>query len=521
MLTMVLGLTGSPAQQGPAIVCCSTETVVHHTALQEHGVAVKPDARTKAQRTPAASSSATSRPPGSAGLPSPTPPSAGTRAVGTQQQSRALPQQDAHAQGLKPATEFDGFTAVVGSGAALGANRTATPSPAAGNPSPPLPPSPVTLQSAPTATAHVQGSNSPRPAQQRQVAAVSSEQVEELQHCLALIASQPGVAGSCMEVLSKLLSNLATAPQEAKYRQLRLGNPKIQLSIVNVPGALEFLAAVGFQIHTADIGAAAAASNDEHDGFAVFIDDQHLGQVHEGIRQLQRALPVAQAAQEQHLQQSAAVVAAAAPNPSQHTSAVTNSSPPAAEQASTASAPHTTSAAPANSPAAPRIPRETQVLLPAAPDTTVPDWFFERTGAELKADYMAMLKARQTGQVFARKSWKEAQLGRQSGPKPVVAVIRTRFPEGVCLQGNFHVSEPVTAVFEWVTESLRDPTITYELIKPDRKPLAATGLVNAADLAPAVLLNFRPLTGQQALYSGRTQCSSFLRDSLLAQAQAD
>jgi hypothetical protein len=44
-------------------------------------------------------------------------------------------------------------------------------------------------------------------------AEVSPLVVEEVQHCLALISSQPEAAAGSMEVLHKLLSNLITAPQ--------------------------------------------------------------------------------------------------------------------------------------------------------------------------------------------------------------------------------------------------------------------------------------------------------------------
>lgn len=49
--------------------------------------------------------------------------------------------------------------------------------------------------------------------QQPQRQPVSSAVLEDLQHCLALISSQPDVAVSSMQVLQKLLSNLLTAPQ--------------------------------------------------------------------------------------------------------------------------------------------------------------------------------------------------------------------------------------------------------------------------------------------------------------------
>lgn len=62
---------------------------------------------------------------------------------------------------------------------------------------------------------------------------VDGEALFQLQHSLALILSQPG-SGSTLEVLSKLLGNLVTCPHEAKFRQVRLSNRKIQEAIVQV-----------------------------------------------------------------------------------------------------------------------------------------------------------------------------------------------------------------------------------------------------------------------------------------------
>jgi len=42
-------------------------------------------------------------------------------------------------------------------------------------------------------------------------------------------------------------------------------------------------------------------------------------------------------------------------------------------------------------------------------------------------------------------------------------------------------------VFEWLTDCLRDPSGTYELITPTRRPLVTSmGTVRAADLLPSV-----------------------------------
>lgn len=65
------------------------------------------------------------------------------------------------------------------------------------------------------------------------------------------------------------------------------------------------------------------------------------------------------------------------------------------------------------------------------------------------------------------------------------------------LQGEFNAGEPVTAIFDWLTDSLRDPGLTYELMLPTRRPLVASlGRVRDADLMPQALLHFRWEPGQ-------------------------
>lgn len=80
------------------------------------------------------------------------------------------------------------------------------------------------------------------------------------------------------------------------------------------------------------------------------------------------------------------------------------------------------------------------------------------------------------------------------------------------LQGEFNAQESVTAIFEWVSDSLRNPSLTYELILPSRKPLVTSmGRLSDADLLPTVLLNLRftasPVNQQQML----SLCQSLLQ----------
>ncbi len=80
-------------------------------------------------------------------------------------------------------------------------------------------------------------------------------------------------------------------------------------------------------------------------------------------------------------------------------------------------------------------------------------------------------------------------------------------------QGEFNAREPVTAIFEWVSDCLRDPSSTYELILPTRKPLVTSmGRVSEADLLPSALLNLR-------FDSPSSRQLPSLHDTLLQQVQ--
>jgi UBX domain-containing protein 6 len=412
--------------------------------------------------------------------------------------------------------------------------------------------------------------------------AVTPAHTEELQHCVALIASQGAAGVGSMQVLSKLLTNLLSSPQvclvwwcgvaadslqlargptfkttgqqhstvttacpaavcaqDAKFRQLRLGpepNAKIRSAVLEVAGALELLQACGFEVH-----------DDEAEGgpgsrFAAFLDDARLSLADAGLLQLQLVLSVQQ---QQQGSTSSANSGAVQVQPPTGSSSST--------QAAAAAASSSAAAAAAVVPAA--VPRDTRVLLPAAPDTEVPDWFFERTTADIKAEFMHLRRQRASNDVFSSKAWKE-QSGR-SKMQPAVITLRVRFPEvcaaggewgrsarvgcvaagppihlhapgclpassmtqGVCLQGCFGTREPLSAVYEWVTDSLRQPGATTTLVGPDRKPLSLTGTVRDTGFVGAVLLLFR--AGCPAPVDGSGRQLSWLSDEQLQQARVD
>ena len=51
-----------------------------------------------------------------------------------------------------------------------------------------------------------------------------------------------------LDMMQKMVANIAKAPAEAKYRQLRLSNPKVAEGLVFVPGARQYLHAIGWVI---------------------------------------------------------------------------------------------------------------------------------------------------------------------------------------------------------------------------------------------------------------------------------
>ncbi|KAK9906634.1 hypothetical protein WJX75_005245 [Coccomyxa subellipsoidea] len=308
------------------------------------------------------------------------------------------------------------------------------------------------------------------------------EGIDELQVAAALLLSSDK-AGAAGEVLGKVLRNILGDPTEAKYRRLRLGNKRIQQTVVDVSGGVALLQACGFELIFEE-----AAEGGQEEAFAVLPDDCELALLQAALQLLGQAEPSARPQQ-----------------PAQ--AAVARASSGAA---STSSLQSTVAAAPA---AAPR-PRNTQVILPTgAEDQPLPSWFFSRSPAELKTAFVAKQKKRELDQTLMTRAYREKLAsGQKEQTSFTLAVIRIRLPEGLVLQGEFNAGEPVAAIFEWLTDSLRDPGATYDLIGPDRKPIAASmGSIRKAQLLPSALLNFMRL-------SPAPQCDPTLKDDLLRKA---
>lgn len=68
------------------------------------------------------------------------------------------------------------------------------------------------------------------------------EKATPLQYSLALVNSLES-----LQVIEKLCYNVIVSPKEAKYRRVKLQNPKIDAALVKVPRALEAMELLGWK----------------------------------------------------------------------------------------------------------------------------------------------------------------------------------------------------------------------------------------------------------------------------------
>eukprot|EP00884_Botryococcus_braunii_P021421 jgi/Botrbrau1/7963/Bobra.9_2s0116.4 len=308
---------------------------------------------------------------------------------------------------------------------------------------------------------------------------------EELQHAAALFLS--GVAEEApLQLLCRLLQNVLMQPSEPKYRRLRLANPKIQ-ALADLPGGLELLQACGF---------------------AIVPEEQDGG---EGA-QLQVTLLLPEDADLSPLQAALHLLAPPTPSGAVAEGWASSGRDPASAGSNGRGVSSAGLAAPnAAADAVPR-PRNTQVLIPVEANVEVPDWVFDRTGAELKASFLASRKRQELEQTLMTRAMREKLMGSAPQRSYKHSTIRVRLPEGLILQGEFNAGEPASAIFEWFHDCLREASSTYELILPSRTALQPAGTVREAGLLPSATLNFRPLVKAAAGLST-------LKDLLLREAK--
>lgn len=244
-------------------------------------------------------------------------------------------------------------------------------------------------------------------------------------------------------MLLRVLRNVLDEPENAKYRALRLTNPKLKAAVLDVPAALAALELAGFVV-VRDADGETHATLLQEDGAP------ELAAVRDVVDALEPLV---------------------APPP------------------------------PADVP--PPGGRDERVFKPAEVSLArlmeLPDEYFKRSPEELKAEMQQRKAKREAEAVLTTKAHKE-RLAAASAAKAAVhysTTVRVRLPDGLLLQGCFGAKEKVETMYEWVASSLREPDEFMLKFGNGRDQVAhateagAPVTLSAAGLVPSALVAFQ------------------------------
>lgn len=289
----------------------------------------------------------------------------------------------------------------------------------------------------------------------------------ELEACVGTFVSAKPPESS-VDVLLKLFRNIAREPENAKFRRIRLSNPKIKEAIGDVAGGVELLEFVGFELK-------------EEGGEMWAVMDQP-GE--EQIRMINKAVVLLEPKKfegKKKIDDAPAVVPSIVDKPMEKE----------------------------------KIDRQIRVFFSVpesiAAKIELPDSFYKLSMDEVRREAEMRKKKMAESQLLIPKSYREKQL--KAGRKRYTrTVIRIQFPDGVVLQGVFAPWELTGSLYEFVSSSLKDPCLEFELMHPvvikrrviphsSETDQRATTL-DDEDLVPSALIKFRPIETDSVVFTG-------------------
>ncbi|KDP38104.1 hypothetical protein JCGZ_04747 [Jatropha curcas] len=281
-----------------------------------------------------------------------------------------------------------------------------------------------------------------------------------------------------VQVVLRLFTNIVKEPDNAKFRKIRMGNPKIREAITEVAGGIELLEFVGFEL-----------KEDGGEMWAVLeVPDE------ERIRLINKVIELLE------------------PKP------VKDEASKIQDKPSVASAGTKEQVEPK------KIDRQIRVFF-SVPESVaakieLPDSFYYLSIDEVKREADARKKKIAESQLLIPKSYREKQ-AKAARKRYKRTLIRIQFPDGVVLQGVFAPWEQTTALYEFVSSSLKDPSLEFELLDPvlvkrrviPHFPEAGqrASTLEDEDLVPSALIKFRPLETDSSVFTGL--CNELLQIS--------
>ncbi|XP_043707241.1 plant UBX domain-containing protein 2 isoform X2 [Telopea speciosissima] len=271
-----------------------------------------------------------------------------------------------------------------------------------------------------------------------------------------------GPSEGSVEVVLKLLRNIIKEPTNAKFRRIRMSNPKIREAVGAVAGGIELLEYVGFR-----------------------------------------------------LQEEGGEIWAVMEEPSEDQISLIKESILLLEPRKTEDIPVVASTE-VEGPVEPKkIDRQIRVFF-SVPESIarkidLPESFYNLSAEELRREAETKKKKIAESQLLIPRSYKEKQV-KTARKRFKKAVIRIQFPDEVVLQGVFFPWEPTTALYEFVSSALKEPSLEFELLHPvvikrrviPRFPVAGdrTPTLEEEDLVPTALVKFRPIETDSVVFTG-------------------
>lgn len=293
-----------------------------------------------------------------------------------------------------------------------------------------------------------------------------AESLSELESCVGtFLSGKP--SQSSLDIVLKLLRNIVREPDNSKFRKIRLSNPKIKEAIGEAVGGVDLLEFVGFKLREEDGEMWATMEVPTAEEINI------LGKVVDSIDRPKL--------DEQQQKPSTATMA-------------------------------TTQADELVEPK--KVDRQIRVFFAVpeniAANIELPDSFYNLSVEEVKREAIMRKQKIAESQLLVPKSYKEKQ-AKAARRKYTRTVIRIQFPDGVVLQGVFSPREPTSALYEFVSTALKEPSLEFELIHPvgvKRRTIAhfPTGergkTLDDEELVPSALVKFRPMETDSVVFTG-------------------
>lgn len=296
----------------------------------------------------------------------------------------------------------------------------------------------------------------------------------EVEACVGAYVSGRPPEGS-VDVVIRLLKNIVKEPENAKFRRVRMSNPKIREAVGEVAGCVELIEYVGFKL-----------VEEEGEMWAIMDVPSE-----ENIRMIKKAITLIEP---QKVEDTPASGSAS-------TKAVEDEKPQTVNQESTSE----------KKP----IDRQTRVFFSVSESVAaridLPESFYKLSVDEVKREADLRRKKLAESQLLIPKSYKEKQ-AKAARSKYTKSIIRIQFPDGVVLQGVFSPREPTSALYEYVSSSLKQQGLEFELVHPipiKRRVIPcfpATGekasTLDDEDLVPSALVKFKPIETDSMVFTG-------------------